>query len=494
MKIKNIFFVIVLIALSALYSIGKTLNVGVGKPYSNPAQAALDALPGDTILIHPGNYTGAYYISNLNGNANAWIVIMGTDNKTVVMAAGSEGFHFSDVNYIKIQNITFTGQTSNGMNMDDAGTFESPSRHIIVHNCDFQFMGAQGNNDFLKLSGIDSFEISYCKFQKGATGGSGIDMVGCHYGRVHHCSFDSMGSNSVQMKGGTQFIKIENNVFRNGGQRSLNLGGSTGYAFFRPQNAKFEAADITVYANVFVKGPAPIAYVGCERVDVANNTIYLPEKWVIRILQETVDTPRFVPCRNNMFRNNIIYFSSVVTTHVNVGSNTSPATFLFSHNLWYNTSNPSASTPTLPTTEVSGIKGQDPLFTSSENFILLQNSPAIHNGTQITGLPEDMQGFKFKDPPSRGAYEYGSGVSIKEKKEIVRRLMFPNPATSHLFIEQTNEILSVRISDLTGQALIEKVNDDFDNGISLKDILPGIYIVTITESNGNISSQKLMKF
>jgi hypothetical protein len=488
---KKIFTILVLVSIyTAPYC--KTLNVGPSQTYSSPALAATAASPGDTILMHSGSYAGPFFISNLNGNANAWIVIMGISKNTVVLNAGSEGLHFSDINYVKIQDMSFTGQTGNGMNIDDAGTIQTPAKHVVVTNCNFTYMGAQGNNDFLKLSGLDSFEVSNCIFFRAASGGSGIDMVGCHYGWIHHCLFDSMGSNSIQMKGGSRFLKIENNRFRNGGQRALNLGGSTGLAFFRPIDATHEAADITVHANVFIKGQAPIAFVGSERVDVSNNTFYMPEKWVIRILQETVDTTRFVPCRNGMFRNNIIYFSSVVTTHVNIGSNTAPNTFLFSHNLWYNSSNPASSTPQLPATEISQITGQDPLFTGVENFVLKAASPAIGNGTSITGLPNDMQGVAFKNPPSRGAYEYNkvsTGPELKSRTFIV----YPNPAFTSFSILNLAEKITCKIVNSQGQVLgIQEL--DVSQNCVLVDALPqGIYQLILTREDGSSTSEILLK-
>lgn len=491
---KNLFLLATVLVVSlTTQSYATTLNVGAGKTYTSPTQAAAVAKPGDTILIHPGNYQGTFFISNLHGNANAWIVIMGVNKNSVIFKAGSESFHFSEVSFVKIQDITITGHTANGLNIDDAGTMESPAHHVLVTGCDFKNIGAQGNNDFLKLSGLDTFEISYCSFRNGATGGSGIDMVGCHFGAIHHCSFDSLGSNSIQMKGGTRFMRIENNVFRNGGLRALNLGGSTGLAFFRPQDAKHEAADISVYANVFIKSQAPIAFVGSERVDVANNTFYMPEKWVIRILQETVDTTRFVPCKNGMFRNNIIYFSSAVTTHVNIGNNTLPNTFLFSHNLWYNTSNPTNSKPTLPTTETSGITGQDPLFTATENFVLQKNSPAIQSGTPITWLSKDMQGLPFKNPPSRGAYEYGSGAFIKNEIKSTTLVIYPNPTSSLFSIQNLRANGICKIVNSNGQVVMAREMSDNDNTISIERISEGIYCVLFYNENGTISLGRVVK-
>ena len=61
--------------------------------------------------------------------------------------------------------------------------------------------------------------------------------------------FGNQGSNSIQMKGGSSNLHIETNDFINGGQRALNLGGSTGAAF-RPANADYEAKDLLVTANI----------------------------------------------------------------------------------------------------------------------------------------------------------------------------------------------------------------------------------------------------
>ncbi len=92
-------------------------------------------------------------------------------------------------------------------------------------------MNATGNNDLLKLSGVDDFEIRECVFEDGADGGSGVDMVGCHRGLFSRTRFIRMGSNAIQAKGGTRHITIHRCVFEPAGARSLNLGGSTGSPF-----------------------------------------------------------------------------------------------------------------------------------------------------------------------------------------------------------------------------------------------------------------------
>jgi hypothetical protein len=112
------------------------------------------------------------------------------------------------------------------------------------------------------------------------------------------------------------------------------------------------------------------------------NTIYLPQKWVIRILQETVDTSRFYPCGNNSFKNNIIYRDSRVSNDCNVGPDTNPQSFSFSNNLWYHSQNPVWTGPDLPVTDLKCIIGKDPLFNdaASDDFTLKKPSPAIGKG------------------------------------------------------------------------------------------------------------------
>jgi hypothetical protein len=386
----------------------KILNVGSGKTYSNPRLACLDAKPGDTVLIHNGIYQGAFFIENIQGTPNAPIVIRGMDRDSVIFQGGSESMHFSECSHMIIENFTVNGQTSNGMNCDDGGTFDTPTHHMTFRNLTFSGMGANGNNDQLKLSGLDDFVIENCIFENGSPGGSGADMVGCHKGIFRNNIFRKSGSNCIQAKGGTRFIRIEQNSFIDGGQRALNLGGSTGLEFFRPLDATHEAADLMVTGNVFVGSVTPMAYVGSVRVSVTNNTIINPERWVFRILQETVDPNRFEPCGNNIFQNNLVVFRSTISRHVNIGGNTAPQTFLLRNNLWYNVDNPSASKPQeVQLMESNALYGIDPELESYQNgdYRLKSSSPAIGKGFSTGESMKDHDGKPFVNPPSIGAFE-----------------------------------------------------------------------------------------
>jgi hypothetical protein len=471
------------------------LEVGPGKQYSNPTQAANVAQPGDTILLFPNEYHGTFFIIDLNGTADNWITIMGTSSEDVIFVGQTEGLHFTNISYIRIENMSFTGQTGNGMNIDDGGTFETPSHHVIVKDCVFYNMGAQGNNDFLKLSGLDDFEIVNCSFTDGAAGGSGIDMVGCHNGVIQGCSFLRLGSNCIQAKGGTQYIRIQQNYFEDGGQRTLNLGGSTGLAFFRPQDAPFEAADIEVYSNIIIGSWAPIAYVGCVRTNVVNNTIYTPQNWIIRILQESVDVNRFLPCGDNSFVNNIIYYTNSLSRHVNIGPNTAPETFNFSNNLWYNQSNPAASVPVLPVAETNQIAGEDPLFIDPNfgDFALQAGSPAIGTGLQNAGPLFDFFNNLFNSDPSRGAIEGDEPNSTFTQIDKIFDLdVYPNPSNSIVQI-RAKDLQKIVLLDSYGR-LITSVTLNQDNAsLNMSGFQSGIYYLRVFSNEGLSKTVKVVR-
>ena len=374
-------------------------------------------------------------------------------------------------------------QTGNGINIDDGGDYSTPSKHITIRNCIFRDMAGTGNNDLLKMSGVDSFLIERCDFLNGGLGGSGVDFVGCHWGTVQDCNFDDSGVTGIQCKGGTQHILIRRNIFKDIAQRALNLGGSTGLQFFRPPLPDpivdaFEAADLDVFSNVFIGNWAPIAYVGSVRVKVYNNTLFHPENWVMRILQETT-VDGFLPCSDNEFKNNIVVVDSDLT-EVNIGPNTAPETFMFTNNLWFNESSNNWS-PNLPVTDFNQII-DDPLFenANSENFKIPSNSPAVGNGVVLPAPMTDFDQFFYDQPPSIGAFE-GSDVINQTHIELDDDyiLVYPNPSSNSVKIEGNFTNANITLLNEAGDILQDYSNANSPLIIDLEDIPSGMIYVLI---------------
>lgn len=463
-----------------------TLHIGAGQPYPTLSAAANVAQPGDTLLMHAGNYPGGLSITNLKGNPDQWITIKNAPGEIVVFEGGSNAIQFIEPAFLHLFGLIFQHQTGNGLNTDDGGTYDTPAHHVIFEQCTFRDMSASGNNDLLKLSGLDYFEVRNCLFQNGATGGSGIDMVGCHFGKIIGNEFENMGSNAIQCKGGSEHIRIAGNFFKNCGQRALNIGGSTGLQFFRPDTAHFEAARVQVFSNILIGSQATIAFVGAVEVDVAHNTFYRPDKWAIRILQETVDPSRFLPCGNNRFRNNIVVLSNANPVVTNIGPNTAPETFTFSNNLWFHVDNPNWNGPDIPVAEPNQIVNQNPLFQDplNEDFTIPTNSPAASQGLPLSDPEFDFLHQQFANPPSIGALEANPVSAVFEGEEVANFeiSIFPNPAQDAFnlaFSEKTHPKfpLSITLLDLRGKIVFSQMVQNESDMLKVGRIQKGVYIV-----------------
>lgn len=401
---------ILLILLLPAILLAEQLRVCTDCEYSTLSSAANDALPGDTIIII-GTLTKGDQVARLQGTPSNWIYIIGENN--VTYRGGNTAIQFSDCEYLYISNITIEGQQSNGVNIDDAGTYDSPTHHIKIDNCTFRDMAGTDNNDLLKLSGFEDFEITNCTFLNGSPGGSGIDMVGCHNGLIANNYFENMGSNCIQAKGGTRSIQITRNIFINGGYRAINIGGSTGLTYFRPQDSKTESQDMSVYSNIFVGGECAVGYVGTVNSHVYNNTIIGSRKWVFRILQETVDPERFLSCGDNSFYNNAVMLDDSLSLTVNIGDNTRPESFEFSNNLWYQINNKSWK-HNLPVEEQNSILGTNPELNEKYGYSIYPNKSSIlvGKGTILAQPTLDYDSIPFAPIPTIGAFEINPVTSV----------------------------------------------------------------------------------
>jgi hypothetical protein len=356
-------------------------------------KAAEQAKPGTTILIAPGTYQGGLDFNGLRGEEGKPIILAAADKEAPPVFKGRNScFHLTDPAFVELHNLVLTEARGNGINIDDGGSYDSPAHHVVLHGLTVRDVGPDGNRDGIKLSGLDDFRVEDCTIERWGSGGSGIDMVGCHDGEVTGCIFrqrsDTAGS-GVQAKGGSKDIVIRRCRFENAGGRAVNIGGSTGLPYFRPKVNGYEAKDITVEDCTFIGSSAPICFVGVDGAVARYNTIYRPMRYVVRILQESRGS-QFVACRNGVFSNNVIAFRSDETRGTtNIGAGTAPDSFKFSENHWYCIDRPERSNRlSLPVRETGGSYGKDPRFVnpSEGDLHLLDTSPVRDAGVRARAV------------------------------------------------------------------------------------------------------------
>ncbi len=349
---------------------------------TNELRAALRAAqPGAAIALAPGDYAG-FSAANITGTAAAPIVVRAEDAKRPPRFTG--GIHLSDCAHLELADLEITKAPANGLNIDDGGTPATPTHHVVLRRITVRDCGGADNHDGIKLSGVTDFAVVECEIERWGRRGSGIDLVGCRRGRIEDCTLrdraDDLAANGVQMKGGTRDVVVRRCRFENAGERAIQLGGSTGRAYFRPAVEGFEAKDLVVEHCTIVGSTAAIAFVGCDGAVVRHNTIHLPRKWVFRILQETRDAD-FVPCRRGVFTDNLIVRDGIDTV-ANIGPGTAPDTFTFARNYWFRVDAPQRSVPRLPTPEQKPAGGADPRFVdvARGDLRLKADSPARGHG------------------------------------------------------------------------------------------------------------------
>jgi len=354
-------------------------------------RALAAAKPGSRIVLAPGKYRAGLEIINVRGSADKRLVIEAADPKDKpVIEGGRLGIHVRGCAYVTLRNLVVRGAAGNGINVDDGGSPDTPGQFITIESVDVADIGPRGNTDAIKLSGVDDSIVRDCTLA--GWGGEGIDMVGCHRVLVENCTFrgkPGFGQTcAVQAKGGSTDVTIRACAFVYAAQRAVNLGGSTGAPFYRPKDANYEAKNILVEGCRFTGSLAPICFVGIDGSTVRYNTFDRPEKWVVRILQET-RTPGFVPSRNGRFEHNLIVADSrTLRSAINSSDATDPASFVFASNWWFSPDRPAASRPELPSPERDGVYGTDPRLKTADDGA--PGAPADPNAAAYghAGLPK----------------------------------------------------------------------------------------------------------
>ena len=328
---------------------------------NDPAEltAALAKLSdGDVVKIAPGEYGGGHTVRGI-----ADLTIQSSDSRDRPhFSGGKEAWHFSRCHGLTLRNLRCSGQSENGINIDDGGEVDSPVVGVRVENVLVRDVGPIGNFDAIKCSGLDDLKIRDCQIS--GWGGQAIDLVGCHKVLITGCTITGKRGFSQhtgpQFKGGCEDVTIEKCVFKGAGERPIQAGGSTGMDFFRPPGVKYEAHRIIIRDNFIWGGVCACAFTGVDGAVFESNIVLFPEKWIFRFLQENKE-PGFRSCGNVKVSGNVFLFRRAkVRDEINLGPGIQPETLSFEGNGWHAVDRWKDSKPNLPVEEKGGRYGPLP--------------------------------------------------------------------------------------------------------------------------------------
>ena len=400
----------------------------MARPFRTMARAARDVSPGTAIYLHGGPHAGGMFLDGVRGTAEQPIWIMGApDEPRPVIQGGGDGLHLVKPRYVVVQNLEIRQTAANGINVDDGDEVadSDAARFLVFRDLDIHDTGQQpaGIADCLKLAGVYDFFVfrsvfSHCGLNP-ISGAVGVGGVGVHRGLVASNRFTANGYGGAQFKGGSDDIRVTGNFFQETGWRAVNMGGRTGEQFFRPPLSpvamNYEAARVSVQANIFVGSETAAAFTGCVDCDFSHNTVVDPSKWTIRILQESVTTARyaFAPASRGRIADNIFYFRRSdldAGEDINVGPATDSHSFALLTNLWYAHDSPRQSQPRLKLFEgqhTGSIVGINPDFANraAADFHLTRRSIAEGAGDRAWAPRRDFAGRCYLDSPSLGALQ-----------------------------------------------------------------------------------------
>ena len=248
-----------------------------------------------------------------------------------------------------------------------------PTTGITLRNITVRDIVTTGNHDGIKLSGVTGFLIDGVQVRNWGTGGSAVDMVGCHHGLVQNSLFQHDKHVERRHDAAAEGRQQGHYVSRQPHRAAARCGpGRAGRRLDRGRvlplhRRRFRLRgriEIVAEGNVIIGGSSAFSWVNIDGGVFHHNVVHRPYRWVARILNENPGTAIVEPAKRAVARQSDRlqrHGRREFSTAVNVGAETLPDTYSFARNRWLNLANPTpaGSTPSLPTAEVGGIYGGD---------------------------------------------------------------------------------------------------------------------------------------
>lgn len=518
-------FFVVLLLFSSLLSHAKKVLVGGSGGYLNYSNATstLGLVPGDTIAIQPGTYSG-FTFGNIRGTASKKIVII--NNKGLVEITGSNSSNLNTCS-----NVVFTGNGAKGIeygfyfhdingralqvdNTADSITvsyakFVKVSDYTIRINADKKYDGSEAtlieNLKFLHLSfkktgtpidwgnfayGSDligcgkDVEVAYCTIDS-LDGGDGIRLNKVFDVNIHHNKFTNTGLLLTSTHPGTSYLrgdgKIHHNFYQNiwgNGVRSEGIGLNGMGELIISNNIflgsrKYSAIEVQTHPSDVTTSGIPSTN-ACHTM-IFNNT--MGNQSARDYSAAMVDVYSLLDGKCEI-RNNLGFNIEKDKAHVS------------NKNYIYNRQSPIATDVPDTSNNLYRRSFVDLGLADTFDVYLEPNSIAIDKGMTLSAIINDFEGILRPEGTKYdiGAREFVSMVTALEESQNSsgKVLMFPNPCASHITIRTHSPLHRVRISNVLGEFLFEQLLlGELETQLNLEGLENGLYFIGLEMKSGN---------
>ena len=391
---------------------------------------------GDTLLIESGNYDiGAIWISNLNGNEDAWIVIKGINGMATLTGSRYDNvINLDNVSYLHFENIAITTDgTYDGI---DGVTFRSSSHHVTFKKCHIYNITNVGINS--QVPEIHHIVVSETEISHCSTAGIywGYDsplkvardcLIENSY--IHNCPTDRTQETGygIQIKGGSYRNIVRDNVLHD-------VSGTTraGIAvYYTNHSGGWSVDDNNIVAgNVIWNVPSEGIF--CSAGITLENNIVFDAEYGISIYPHTGSKTENIIVRNNtvyrskikglfisgwenagsdcMVLNNVVYMENLFLDALDARSR---GNAVFSGNYHYGNARGFGSGSTLGRSPEEDFKSAGVNITVPNlDFYPSTGAPFINNGTNDFGYPSND--FNGVSRPIGGKVDVGAYEHVGE--------------------------------------------------------------------------------
>lgn len=269
---------------AALSCGGKVRCVGAGHSYSTIQSAVDAAQPGDTVLVHDGQYRG--FVVSRSGSSGNRITVMAAGAGAVINSSNSasEGITINDADYVTVQGFTVQGMSGYGIATHGA-TATSPMRGLEIRNNVVRDSGS--SNIYLSQVANSTIEGNIATGSRTshgiylANGGSDDTVL-----RGNRCSTNAKngihfnGDESVGGDGLHSGLVIDGNILFQNVANGLDMDGV--------QRSTIQNNVIYENGRNAVRGFQIDAASGPKALTIVNNTLLVPAGggWAIKLTED----------------------------------------------------------------------------------------------------------------------------------------------------------------------------------------------------------------